>query len=435
MNDGMLFPHDPKPTSKPTGGTPRLQRAVRNQVEFIQAELDSMIPEDHPVRSVWSFVDGAQLSAFYDSIRAVDGHAGRPPIDPKILLALWLYATIDGVGSAREVERLCEDHVAYRWICGGVSVNYHTLADFRSGCGKVLDKILTESITRLLDTRLVTLNRVAHDGLRVQASAGKGSFSRREKLDRNWNDACAQVKALRDELDDDPGGGARRKQAARERAVRERKERVEQALREFPEIQEQRKHDKDQARVSTTDVDARLMRMPDGGFKPAYNAQLSVDTATQLIVHADVGRHNSDGGLLRVAVEGIKKRYGRAPRDVLADGGFAKREDVVALTQAPMQCVVYMPPPKLKTHTGQPVKPRENEPAEVKAWRARMATDQGKNIYRERCSSVECVNAQVRNRGLRQVRVRGLEKTRAVVLLYAVAHNLSRMQRLNAISA
>ncbi len=435
MSDGMLFPHEPKPTPKPTGGTPRLQRAVRNQVEFIQSDLDSVLTEDHPARIVWSFVEGAELSSFYESIRAVDGHAGRPPIDPKILLALWLFATIDGVGSAREVERLCEQHLAYRWICGGVSVNYHTLAEFRAQCGKALDKILTESITRLLDLRLVTLNRVAHDGLRVQASAGKGSFSRKEKLDRNWNDACAQVKALRDELDDDPGGGARRKQAARERVVRERQERVAQALREFPKIQEQRKHDKDQASVSTTDVDARIMRMPNGGWQPGYNVQFSVDTATRLIVHADVGPHNSDGGLLRVAVNGIQKRYGRAPRDVLADGGFAKREDIIALTRAPHHCVVYLPPPKLKTHAGQPIQPRENEPPEVKAWRARMATEQGKEIYKERCSSVECVNAQVRNRGLRQFRVRGLEKTHAVTLLYAVAHNLTRLHSLNAKSA
>lgn len=434
MSDGLLFPHEPKPAAKSVGGNPRMQCAVRNQVEIVPTDLDSLLPDEHPARVVWVFVEGAKLSAFYGSIRAVDGHAGRPPIDPKILLSLWLYATIDGVGSAREIERLCTDHLAYRWICGGVSVNYHTLSDFRAECGSVLDQLLTESIARLLKKRLVTLNRVAHDGMRVRASAGKSSFGMKGALDRHWEEASLQVQALRDELDDDPGGGARRKKAARERAVRERQERVAEALKQFPQIQEQRKHDKDQARVSTTDVDARIMRMPNGGWDPGYNAQFSVDTGTQLIVHADVGPHNSDGGLLRVAVERIKKRYGRTPRDILADGGFAKRDDIQVLSQAPLNCVVYLPPPKLKPG-GRSYSPHEDEPAEVNAWRARMATDQAKVIYKERASSVECVNAQVRNRGLRQVQVRGLKKTRAVVLLYALAHNLTRLASLNSRAA
>lgn len=434
MNDEMLFPHEPKPAPKPVGGTPRLQHAVRNQVEFMPSDLESLLLEDHPARAVWAFVESAELSSFYASIRAVDGHAGRPTIDPKILLTLWLFATIDGVGSARELARLCEDHIAYRWICGGVSVNHHTLADFRSASGPQLDELLTASVARLLKKRLVTLNRVAHDGLRVRASAGRGSFGMKDALDRHMLAATRQVQALRDELDDDPGGGARRKKAARERAVLERQERVAEALRGFPRIQEQRKHDKDQARVSTTDVDARIMRMPNGGWEPAYNAQLSVDTETQLIVHADVGPHNSDGGLLRVAVEDIKKRYGQAPREVLADGGFSKRDDVVKLAQAPLNCVVYLPPPIMKPG-GKLCSPNKNEPPEVKAWRARMATDQGKKIYKERASSVECVNAQVRNRGLRQMPVRGLKKTKAVVLLYALAHNLTRMLSLKAKAA
>lgn len=404
-----------------------MQRPVRNQVEFLPSDLDSLLLEEHPARAVWAFVEAAELSAFYASIPAVEGAAGRPPIDPKLLLALWLYATIDGVGSARELARPCGDHVAYRWLCGEVGVNHHTLADFRSGCGAALDGLLTASVARLLETQLVTLNGVAHDGLRVRASAGKGSFGRKEKLERCWEEARAQVQALRDELDDDPGGGARRKKAARER-----QEHVAEALRQFPDIQAQRKHEKDQARVSTTDVDARIMRLPDGGWGPAYNAQLSVDTATQLIVHADVGPHNSDGGLLRVAVEGIRKRYGRTPRDVLADGGFAKREDIVALTQAPLQCTVYVPTPKLKTHAGQPIRPSKNEAVEVNAWRARMAIPRGKARYKERASSVKRVNAQVRNRGLRQIRVRGLNKAQAVVLLYALAHNLTRLNSLKA---
>lgn len=410
------------------GGKPRFQRAVRNQVELIQVDLDSLLEEDHQARTVWSFVEQADLSGLYKKIKAIEGGVGRNPIDPKILLALWLYATLDGVGSARGLAKLCQDHVAYRWICGGVSINYHTLSDFRSASGKVLNDLLTESVASLRAAGAVTLMRVAHDGMRVRANAGGGSFRRKAKLDYFVKEAEQQVKVLCDELDEDPAAGGKRVKAARQRAANERLTRVQDALEQYPEVRMKRKKDKEEARVSTTDPDARRMHMADGGFRPAYNIQLTTDTESQVIVEAQVSQNNSDGGQLLAAVQRVEERHQITPCEILADSGFAKSEDVIRLTDLPSR--VYMPPPELKTHSGENIEPPADEPEQVKAWRLRMKTPEAKQIYKERAATAECVNAQARNRGMQQFPVRGIEKVRAVVLLFAVAHNLVRMKQL-----
>ena len=196
MADDALFDNGPALTPSPAPPLPgvlRLAKPVRNQVEFVESDLDSLIPDEHQVRTVWTFVEAADLSELYAQIKAVEGRAGRTPIDPRILLALWLYATLRAVGSARELDRLCRAHVAYRWLCGGVWVNYHTLADFRSECGAVLDQLLSASVATLRAAGLVTLERVAHDGVRVRAHAGSGSFRRKATLARFQQEAEEQV--------------------------------------------------------------------------------------------------------------------------------------------------------------------------------------------------------------------------------------------------
>jgi transposase len=173
------------------------------------ASLDSLLPEDHRARLVWEYVQGLDLSRLYEQVRAVEGRAGRDAIEPRIPMALWLYATLEGVGSARQLGRLCDDHVAYRWICGGVSVNYHTLSDFRTAHPEVLDDLLTHSVATLMHEGLVTLHRVAQDGMRVWADAGAASFRRRVTLKECRSQAQEQVESLRQELEEDPGAHIR----------------------------------------------------------------------------------------------------------------------------------------------------------------------------------------------------------------------------------
>lgn len=433
-------------------GRARVMCAQRDQVELRACDLDGLLGVDHPVRSVWAFVESLDLAALHARIKSVEGAAGRPAIDPAILVALWLWATIDGVGSARELDRLCERDDAYRWICGGVGVNYHTLADFRVSHGAWLDGQLTRSIASLLERKLVSLSVVAQDGMRVRAWAKAASLRRRERLEQYLVQAGAQVAALKAELEADAGASTRRKQAARERAVREREERLARALETMRRIEasepkrkaKARRAGKDddpeppaggkppkveaEPRVSTTDAEVRVMKMADGSFRPAYNAQLAVDTATQLIAGVEVVNAGSD---MRQAVpmhDQIRQRYEHTPEQWLADGGYTKLEAIEELTRRGTQPL--MPPPKSKDPGTDPYAPKPTDSEALAQWRRRMASDEGKERYRLRAASVECVNAQVRRRGLTQFRVRGLLKVRCVTLWHALAHNLMRMRSL-----
>ena len=417
------------------GARPRVQRPERQQMVMQAQALDDLLAEDHQARLVWQYVEGLDLGRLYRQIRAVEGRAGRDPIDPKILMALWLYATLEGVGSARQLDRLCRDHVAYRWICGGVTVNYHTLSDFRTAHVEVLDELLTASVAGLMHQGLVTLKRVAQDGMRVRASAGAASFRREPTLQQCHQQAQEQVEALRKELEADPGACTKRQQAARQRAAAERAERIRRALTEVPQVQASKKAgQKAKARVSTTEPEARVMKMADGGFRPAHNVQFATDTASQVIADVDVVNSGVDQGQMAPMVEQHRRRYGQAPPEWLVDGGFAKKEDIETVSGPEVGTTVYAPVQKSKDPGRDPHTPRSDDSEAVRAWRVRMGTVPAKEIYKERGSTAECVNALSRNRGLRQFLVRGLQKVRAVALWFALAHNLLRAVALGALA-
>jgi len=430
MSDTLFPLGDDRPKKQePVGaGTPRVQVPIRNQMLMMYSDLDGLLAEDHQARTVWAFAEKADLSLLTNKIRAVEGHAGRPCCDPRVLLALWIYATLDGVGSARALAKLCEEHVAYQWICGGNPVNYHSLSDFRSNCGALFDALLIDSVASLRSKGLVTMNRIAHDGVRVRANAGQGSFRRGSRLDEFLKEAQEQVEALKQEIDEDPAASNLRRKAARERAARERKEKIEEALRQLPDLEKKRNRSGEERRVSTTDPDARKMRMADGGWRPAFNVQFTVDTKTAVVVGVDVNNQGSDGGQLLPAVERIKQQHGIYPEEVLADGGFVKKEDIEALSLPPYETTVYAPVPKPKVKGRS--EPYKTQTPEIIRWRERMDMPVSKEIYKQRGATVELVNAHARNRGLQQLSVRGLKKARAVALLFALAHNLVRTTKL-----
>lgn len=425
---------EPLPPLPWAGGSPRLRYANRQQAEMRICALDSLIPEEHPVRTVWAYVDQLDLSELLGKIKAVAGGAGASATDPRILLTLWLYATLRGIGSARELDRRCDPaigEVPFQWICGGVTLNYHTLADFRVAHVEVLDNLLTNSIAVLLEQDLVSMERVAQDGMKVRASAGAASFRRRSRLEELRDEAQAQVEALKQELESDPTAEKRRQQAARQRAAAERAARLHQALEQLPQVEASKPaKEKDKARVSTTDAEARVMKMADGGFRPAFNVQLATDTQTQIITGVDVTNSGGDQGKLAPMVEQHDERYQERPKEMLVDGGFVKKEDIEKVAQA--GTTVYAPVQTPKDPEREPHTPRADDTPKVAEWRQRMATPEAKEIYKERASTAECVNAHARNRGLYQFRVRGLAKVKAVVLLYVLAHNLLRLARLRA---
>lgn len=419
------------------GGRPRLRCAERDQVEFRACSWNDLLPAEHEARLVWDFARGVDLSPLHEAIRSVEQRPGHPPADPRILFALWLYAALRGVGSARELARRCDSQtgeVPFQWLCGGVSMNHHTLGDFRVAQEELLDRTLTESIAVLRHQGLVTLERVAQDGMRVRASAGAASFRRAATLQEHLAEAEAHVAALKAELAADPGAATRRQQAARERAARQRTERLSQALAELPAARaaKQGAEAKQQARVSTTDPEARVMKMGDGGFRPAYNVQFGTDTQTQLITGVDVITSGSDRGQLAPMVEQHIERYEQPPAEMLVDGGFIKKDDITAVSAPQGQTTVYGPVPKAQTAGVDPHAPRADDTPAMAEFRQRMATAEAQEIYKERAATAECVNALARNRGLQQFRVRGRPKVRAVVLWYVLAHNLMRAAALRA---
>jgi transposase len=414
---------------------PRFKIADRSQSEWRAFSLDAFVRADDPVRAVWAYVGSLELAGFYDRIRAVEGAAGRDAIDPKILLALWLYATIEGVSSARRLERLCEKDLCFMWLCGNVSVNYHTLSDFRSRHVALLDDLLTQSVAALLQAGLVELRRVAQDGMRVRASAGSSSFRRRPSLRESLAAAEAQLAALKQEEAADSGAEHRREEAAKKRAAEERAERVRQALVERDKVaakmEERKKGSGDKARASTTDPEARVMKMGDGGFRPAYNVQFATTTDSLVVVGVDVVNAGTDGSQLGPMVDQLQRRYQQQPNDYLADGGFVSLSEITRLETAGI--TVYLPVMEQEQKRAKGIDPfarMKGDTNQVAAWRQRMGTAAAKEIYVQRASSAELANASCRNRGLIRFLVRGLEKVKSVALWHALAHNFQRALQL-----
>lgn len=400
----------------------RYETANRAQVELTPIDLEALLPPGHMARLVWRFVEGLDLHQFYAAIRAREGTPGRPAIDPKILIALWLYATIDGVGSAREVDRLCYSEDAYRWLRGGVSVNYHTLSDFRVRQAAALDDLLTQSIASLRHRGVVTLARVAQDGTRVRASAGLGSFRR----DGTLRDCLREAERLVARTKRQQDGGVTPGAAAQARAAADRLARVDEALAELPAVAavKQRRGAPSAARASTTDPEARIMKMSDGGYRPAYNVQLATDQASDVIVGVAVSNVGSDHGALIPMLDQIEHRTGTMPTTVLVDGGYISHAVVDETTARGVQ-LVAPPPRRPGLRTPPPV--QRGDSLAVALWRVRMQDPEMQALYRQRGAIAERRHADaLTHRTLRHLLVRGLPKVHTWALWIALAHNLVR---------
>jgi transposase len=412
-------------------GKPRLRQPERFQLGWEIAAIDDLVAADHPVRAVWAFVGTLDLGGLHDAVKAREGVPGQAPPAPELMLALWLWATVDGVGSARQLDKLCKEHLAYRWLCGGVSMNYHTLADFRTAHSDVLERLLADGVAALVSEGLVALDVLAQDGMRVRAAAGAGSFRRRRRLEELAGAAEARVARLRAELESDPAAANRRRQAAQQRAAREREERVKAALDRMAELEAERarreKTNKTEVakqkepRASTTDAEARSIKMADGGFRPAYNMQIVSAPDSQVIVAVDLDTTGSDRGLARRGLERLASG-GIKPADYLVDGGFAKNEDIEWADGGGIK--LWCPAVRNK-HRTEPYAARPKDGPGVADWRRRMASERGALLYRKRCKA-ECPNAWARRMGLSRLLVRGTQKARTVLLWFALAHNMLR---------
>ena len=423
-------------------GEVRLRKPERRQMELVPQCPDDLLSPRHPVRLVAAVAAKLDLSGFRAAIQAREGVAGRDATDPELLFALWLYATIRGIGSARELARRCQESLPFRWLCGGVSVNHRMLSEFRTGHGAAVDQLLTQVISSLVDQDLVRVTRISQDGVRVRVSAGSSSFHRAERLRQLLAASQKHVEELKRQVEEPEklAAPAVRKKAAQRRVAEDRQKRLEQALAQLPELQ-QRQQERaaragqgeygdqiraQQLRVSSSDPQARVMKMPHGGYHPAYNVQLATDPHSRAIVGVEVSNQGSDAaGLSEPMREQVERRSGRKVRQHLLDGGYLHYDDI---ERAHEQGVELFVPPKgarLPENRGRELQPKPRDSAAVRAWKQRMASEQGQKIYRQRAATSETVNADLRSyRGLTQFTVRGLPKARCVALWCALAYNV-----------
>jgi transposase len=428
----MLVPdHTPQPRFRP----------VNRFIVLPEICLNDALPDDHPVREVVAFVEALDLSCFDQDIKAVEGVPGRNSTPPSVLLSLWIWATKDGVGSAREIYRQCKISTPYRWILGGLTVDYHTISDFRNH-HEHFKEVLVDHVTALRHAGVVTFESAALDGMRVRASAGAGSAHRESTLEQTRAEVTAHLEALQPQENEAVDAAKRRSDAAKKRHLKEKLQRVNEALKTAAELTEKRQKRLEEhpseakkagqqsakqtaARASSTDPEARKMKMPDGGTRMALNVQAFTDVKSGIILNVDVNNQGSDGGLLRPMLEQTHEDYQVYPQNALVDGGFANNEDVEFAAENNIK--VYMP---LKDEQKQldagknPYQAKKQDKPGMAELRPRMGTPEAKQLYRQRASTAEWVNAGMRNRGLQAFLVRGLKKARGVTLLQAITHNL-----------
>ena len=316
-------------------GKPRYEVIDREQLCWRQIDIERLIGADHPARAVWEFIGRVDLSAYQEEVRAVEGKAGRPGWEPRLLISLWVYGYSKGVGSARAIEELCHWEPAYQWLTGSRVINAHTLSDFRVKHDKALQGLFVEVLGLLSADGLITLERVMQDGTKIRAKAASDSFRRQERVEKALNEAKEQLTALQAQSEEET---SRRMAKARQRAARERQERLEQALKEFEQLEKDDKG-KEHRRVSTSDPEARVMKQPGGGYAPSYNVQIDTDAKNSVVVAVGVVQAGNDFEQLEPGIDRVQHNRGETPKEVVTDGGYVSKDTIVAMKQREIEYI------------------------------------------------------------------------------------------------
>ena len=311
------------PAAPPRPRKPRLKRVDRQQMVWRAIDPERLIDEDHPARAIWDFLGELDLRRFCAGIQAVEGRPGRDGSDPRVVIALWLYALCRGVREARALDAWAQYEPGCQWLLGLGRINYHTLADFVTAHAAALDELFVQVVQVLMHEKLVDLERVAHDGTKIRAAASRSSFKRQQRLAECRRLAEEHLAALQEQPAEELSA-ARRK--AQQRAAGAQQELERQQA-------EKAAAEPEQVRVSVTDPEARIMRQGDGGFAPSYHAQISTDSRAGVIVACEVSQAQEDSGELPPAVERIAKNTGQVPRQVLVDGGYTTRKNLVEMPE------------------------------------------------------------------------------------------------------
>lgn len=324
-----------KQESEVSVGKPRSEVIDREQLCWRPIDIERLIGAEHPARAVWEFIGRLDLSPYQEEARAVEGKAGRPGWEPRLLVSLWVYGYSQGIGSARAIEELCQWEPAYQWLTGSRVINAHTLSDFRVKHDTALNGLFVQTLGLLSIDGLITLERVMQDGSKIRAKAAADSFRRQERVEQALKEAKAQVAAVEAMSEEE---GSRRMAKARQRAARERQERLEQALKEFEQLKKEDK-DKEQRRVSTSDPEARVMKQPGGGYAPSYNVQIDTDAKSGVVVAVGVVQAGNDFEQLEPGVDRVEDNLKETPKEVVTDGGYVSKDTIVAMKERAIEYI------------------------------------------------------------------------------------------------
>lgn len=435
MQDALFGGTDATESSNPSveqlrRGAVRMRLADRSQVGMHLCSIDELVPPDHQVRIIWDAVCQMDLSEFIEPIKSREFTEGRSANDVRVMVGLWLWAARENVARGRRLVRLCERDLTFKWMCGGLSMNYHTLNDFRVGHQAALDKLFTATLGRLVHSGLVSVQRISQDGLRVRASAGTRSFRTRPTLDQCLADAEAHLAELKKIADSPENQDADEQDLSLHTAQAEdRLARVKEALAQMPEVEasKAKRHSKSEskARTSTTDPDARVMKMPNGGFNPAYNVQLASDPESRAIVGVMVSNSGADAPLSEPMRKQVEDRTGQKVFEHLIDGGYVNLDAVDNATAQGVTLYMPVPQPNKNAKEQDRHARRETDSDAVADWRARMKSEEAKEICQDRAAVSETINADLRTfRGMSPFSVRGIAKATSIALWSALAYNI-----------
>jgi transposase len=412
-------------------GAVRMRKADRAQVGMHFCSIDELVADDHQVRVVWDAVSQMDLSAFMQPIAVRQFTPGRSANDVAVMVALWLWAAVNNVARGRELQRRCERDLTFKWICGGLGMNYHTLNDFRVEHGAALDALFTATLGRLMHKGLVKIDRISQDGLRVRASAGSGSFRSRPRLEQFLAQAQAHLADLKKQAESTENDDADQQEQARQQTLaQDRLARVKEALAEVEKVEQSKAKQhgakaERAARASTTDPQARNMKMPNGGFNPAYNVQLASDPLSRAIVGVMVSNSGADATLSEVMRKQVEQNTGQKVSEHLIDGGYVSHEAIDRAAEQEVTLYMPVPPPNKNAKEQDRYARRESDSEAAAAWRERMNGEAAREIYKDRAATSETINADLRTfRGMSPLSVRGIAKATCVALWSALAYNV-----------
>lgn len=315
-------------------------RLDRKQLRWETLDVERLIAANHPARIIWELSGRLDLSRFEQEYKSKEGSAGRPCWPARLLVSVWVYAYSIGVASARAIERLMGQEPGLRWLAATESINYHTLADFRVGHKEALEELFAQFLTLLEQAELVDLSTILHDGTKVKAVAGSGSFHRRQTLEKRLRRARQVVRELDRQAAEEHEPMEERRRAAQQRAAQEALVRAQAALQQLQRLEAATPASEHQdLRVSSSEAEARKMKQGDGGVAPSYNVQVSTEAQSRMIVGLGLTTAANDTQELMPAVERVEQNSRQKPATVVADNGYATRRNVEKTTEQGIELI------------------------------------------------------------------------------------------------